>query len=581
MRPRVRLVLELRRALRAAAPPLLAALPALYWAVEATRRASYAPLGRDQGIFQYVAWAWLRGERGYAEVRDVNGPLTPMIHMIFLGLGGRDEHRFRVLDLAVTGASFALVGACLPGICRPYAAGGWRTAREVSERAGWAIAAWVVLTGQYLQYIFWDTAQRESFFDWFLAGSVGLTMMAQRRMAAASAARGHATSLLLATGGALSAITWLGKPTYAAFTLVQAAALLADDDSRMPRPRRLAVFAGGALLGLAIPAAVLWAYADPAAFARVYFVDVPAMYRFIWPRTPWEILTLESQRGTLLLSAVTSTVMLGLVLRRWMPRRALSLALLPLVAVASVVAQAKGFPYHFHPVTLGLHLQWLAIVVFAWEKVRTRVPPTSGWRLVPALAGGALALRVALALQHASYMTAPWGVDAIRTEAYRESEAHLAIFRITDFRPWSVRQVARYLRDRTGPDERVQIYGMDPYILFLAERLGATPYIYDYDLNADHALAGSHLDPPAGLHPTPREAGVIRDLRDAHERDLVARMRARPPAAVVFLDGSPLLTIEDAARDFELHSPEAWAWIRANYTETASFQGYRVWLRSP
>ena len=123
-----RLVLFARRAARALLPAAIVGVPPLFWVIDATRRASLTALGRDQGIFQYVAWAWLSGQRGYSEVRDVNGPLTPLIHMIFLGLGGRDEHRFRTLDLLVSGFVFALVGACLPHIAKSARPNAWKTA---------------------------------------------------------------------------------------------------------------------------------------------------------------------------------------------------------------------------------------------------------------------------------------------------------------------------------------------------------------------------------------------------------------------------------------------------------------------
>ncbi len=99
-------------------PALLVALPPFVWVRDGTYRASLTTLGRDQGIFQYIAWAVSQGDVDYRDVRDVNGPLTHLVHMVFLALGGRDEHRFRVLDLATTGLTFAIVGACLPGIAR-------------------------------------------------------------------------------------------------------------------------------------------------------------------------------------------------------------------------------------------------------------------------------------------------------------------------------------------------------------------------------------------------------------------------------------------------------------------------------
>ena len=79
MQPR-RIALRLVRTLAA---PVLLALQPLFWVADATRRASYTTLGRDQGIFQYIAWAIGRGERDYGDIRDVNGPLTTLL----LGLG--------------------------------------------------------------------------------------------------------------------------------------------------------------------------------------------------------------------------------------------------------------------------------------------------------------------------------------------------------------------------------------------------------------------------------------------------------------------------------------------------------------
>src|ERR1700677_2503202 len=111
----------LARLLRSLVAPLAIALPPLLWVADATNRASRTPLGRDQGIFQYIGWALSRGDRDYRDVRDVNGPLTHLVHRVLLALGGADEHRFRVLDLVVTGATFALVGACIPGLRSPSA----------------------------------------------------------------------------------------------------------------------------------------------------------------------------------------------------------------------------------------------------------------------------------------------------------------------------------------------------------------------------------------------------------------------------------------------------------------------------
>jgi hypothetical protein len=561
-------------------------LAPLFWVIDATQRAALTTLGRDQGIFQYIAWALLKGEVDYRDVRDVNGPLTHLVHLIFLRLGGGDELRFRVLDLAVTGLAFALAGACLPGIATP-------ATKAVSwlERLAWAGAAWVILSGQHLLYLYWDLAQRETFCDWFMLSAVGLQLVAQRALSRPDAAREAAPLLraspLLVLAGALSVIPWFGKPTYVLFTLAQAAAILADTELCIGRGRALRLFAIGGAIGAASQFAFLFAYGDALAFFRIYLVDVPAMYRFMLPRSAEEILALQWGGGTAAIALGTSLLVLGLIWDRQMPRRALGLALVPLAGLASVLVQRKGFPYHFHPVTAGVHLEWLLLVAWLWERYRdveTKPESTSEssgvarfLRLVPFVAGAMLSLKVASSLTTSPHITNVWILGKGQSAEERASHDFLVYFRDHDFFPWEMRQTADYLQAHTKPDDRVQTYGMDPYVLFLAQRLSATPYIYSYDLNADAALGGSWM--PNGLRPDGDQSARIKAIRDAHAADFFAKLKAREPAAFVFFDKSPLISEESAWQDFEEQCPDAAAWVSERYRETASFGEDHVWLR--
>jgi hypothetical protein len=585
---------------RSLAVPLALALPPLFWVVDATRRASITTLGRDQGIFQYVAWALAHGAIDYRDVRDVNGPLTHLVHVVFLALGGADEHRFRWLDLSVTGVSFAFVGACVPG-----ASSGRRS--TAIERAGWALAGWVTLSGQYLLYGFWDTAQRESFFDWFMLPSVALQLALQQsrrstkplgestsagtesledsledsleaatpssRVRGKSVARWQAWGL--AAVGALSIVPWFGKPTYALFTFAQLAALLADRDMMLSRKRALAAFAVGAVAGSAIPVAFLIAVGDPIAYARIQFVDVPAMYRFIWSRSAADILSTPFFATHAIFAFAGAFGVLALVGCGEMPARAIAVALVPVCAVGSALAQAKGFPYHFHPVTAGVYFQWL--VVAAWMAERTRVARKrwAALRLVPVAFATTIALHVGMALQDSPYVRDTWLLWGGQTAARRAEPEYFDHFVRSDFFPSEMREAAAYLRAHTGPGDAVQAYGMDPYILFLAGRMSATPYIYAYDLNVDAALAGG-----TGGRPDAGEADRIRQMREARETDLLRRVRDRPPAAFVFIDDSPLLSDVDAWADFEAHCGRTAAWVRGRYREAARFGHDHVWLPS-
>ena len=556
------------RHVRAVLFPLVVALPPLAWICDATHRASLTTLGRDQGIFQYVAWAISRGAVDYRDVRDVNGPLTHLIHLIFLSLGGADEHQFRTLDFLVTGFTFALFGACLPGILR-------KTQVLWTERLAWAFASWVVLSGQLLQYIWWDLAQRETFFDWFLISGVGLQLVAQRNLGNAKSGRGKG---LLILAGALSAIPWFGKPTYCLFTVGQALAIWADDEVRITRLHAFLLFCFGCALGAMTQLAFLLRYGDAKIFFHISFVDVPAMYRFMMPRTPSEILSLEWGGTTATLAFATSALLLALIWDRQIPRRFLGVALLPLIGIVSVLAQSKGFPYHFHPVTLGLSAEWLLIVAWLVEKYRFAPRQHMFARLVPFLAAMALAVKVGAAIQTSTHITNIWILGKGEKAEDRETHDYFTYFRNTDFFPWEMRQTAAYLRAHTAETDTVQTYGMDPYVLFLAQRLSATPYIYVYDLNSDAALGGSWM--PTGVRPNIQQGDKIREIVAAHEADMLQRLENKPPAAFVFFDGAPLTSEANAFQDFSEHCTHAAPWVSAHYKQTAAFGEDQVWMRN-
>jgi hypothetical protein len=556
------------RFVRTLAAPLTLALPPLFWVAEATRRASLTPLGRDQGIFQYIAWAIGQGDRDYRDVRDVNGPLTHMVHGLFLHLGGADVHRFRVLDLVFTGASFALVGACLPGLRD----GGATAKPDGVERLAWAFAAWVVLSGQYLLYGYWDLAQRESFFDWFMLPSVALQLVAQAPGRGPDRSRWRAP--LFSLVGALSLLPWLGKPTYAAFTGVQLLSLWADGTMPLGRLRALRAFAVGGAIAAAGPLAWVLRHGDLQAYLHIQASDVPAMYRFIWPRAAADIFSNPWDATQAIFAIVGAVVILSLVLMGEMPARAVAPALVPLAALASVIAQAKGFPYHFHPVTAGVHLQWLVFTAWLTERARVARRDEALLRLAPIAVAVVFALRVATSMEDAPLTRAVWMLWGANTPEDRVSREYYAHFPEPDYFPYEMNQTAAYLREHTAPTDRVQTYGMDPYVLFLAGRLSATPYIYAYDLDADTALGGG-----TGGVPDDAQRARIRAIRDQHEADLLQRLDARPPAAFVFFDGSPLIAETDAWDDFEHHCPRASEWVAARYREAARFGHDHVWLR--
>lgn len=539
--------------------PLVVALVPLFWVVDATRRAALTTLGRDQGIFQYVAWAVSRGEVDYRDVRDVNGPLIHLLHHLFLKLGGGDEHRFHQLELWSTGLAFAFVGACLPGIAGRRV----RTRLDVVERCAWALAAWVVLAGQYQLFTYWNQAQRESFCDMFLLPSLALQLLPAPRDARGARVR-------LAAIFALSSITWLGKPTFVLFTAMQGAVALFDREGPLSRRTKLPWIAVGAALGVLPPLLYLVVKGDPVAFFRTSLIDVPQVYRFIWAKSAQEILGEEGPLSTAAFGLAASALVVALVAVRELPRRALAIGLAPLAGLGNVIAQHKGFDYHFHPLTASTWLVGLVVLARLASRARSRTR-----RLVTVGAATALAVTCAWCLRLSPQLRNVWILAGGETAELRTFPAYFGTFKTADFFPWEMREAAAYLERVTSPDARVQTYGMDPYILFLAGRRSATPYIYAYDLNANAALEGGW-----SATPTDAQRAVIAQKRDEHEADMLARLRASPPEAFVFHDHAPLITYQEAWEDFRRSCPESARWVAENYHPARSFgDEVHVWLR--
>jgi hypothetical protein len=425
----------------------------------------------------------------------------------------------------------------------------------------------VILGVQYDQYLYWDQAQRESFCDWFLLPSLALQIAAPPKTREALGRRVVAIA-------ALSTITWFGKPNFALFTIVQLAVLLADREARLSWRAKLGRFVIGGALGAAVPLLYLLRYGDPVQFVRITLVDVPQIYRFIWAKSAPELLGSEGPLGAATAGLATSALLVVLVALRELPRRVLAIALAPLAALLGMIAQHKGFGYHFHPLTATTHIGWLVVVAMLWERFRNAPRRRPIGRYV------AIGVAAALALDRASIMKASphernvWILAGGETGYDRGLPEYFETFKTYDFFPWEMREAARYLAAKTSESARVQVYGMDPYVLFLAGRKSATPYIYAYDLNCDAALEGGFRN-----RPTEAQKTAIRAARDAHEADMLARLEKEPPEAFVMIDASPLITYSYAWDDMRYTSPKAATWVATNYHPAKSFGPFHVWLR--
>jgi hypothetical protein len=541
-------ILELLRA----AGPLLLALPLVPALTTLVLSSRHLALGRDQGIFQYIAWALSQGAVDYRDIRDVNGPLIHWIHQVFLMLGGESEVRFRTLDLLVSCFVFASFGASL--------------ARERSLKVSAALLALVLLLGQYVRYLWWDLAQRESFCDWFVLGAASLLIGKRSRTRDALA-------------GALLMLSAFGKPTYAIFLLFAGVSILWASRStkallslRSSAKALLSLGAGAVVAGTTVLLA-LQIKGSLSAFVQIYLVDARVMYAYIWPNTPRELLAFVWVRTPLLIGALAVAIGSLALWANVLPKRALFIVLMPVGGAVSLFVQKKGFPYHAHPVTAGASAIVLTVLVSLFKRVQG-VQGVQGLSASRVRKEGAV-LVVAAALV-AGYETWTTSHCWIAANPWISDSNDLARYRTSDFFPDHILEAAVFLRSHTSEKDCVQTYGMDPYVLFLAKRLSCSPFIYAYDLNTDAAYNGAMetLAPPRNQI----VAAQIRALGAAHAKQMLEALAEEPPKAWVLFDGAPLSSYPTALEDLQRTQTEIAELLKRDFAPAATFGTVQVWL---
>lgn len=518
---------------------------------------TYAALGRDQGIFQYTGWALSKGERLYRDVHDINGPLPSLTHWLVQSLFGKTERAFRVADVCFTIFAYGFFGASL--------ARATGTKSRFAPYLG-AVTTCIVLGSQYVTYGFWHTAQRDHH-------STLLVLLGLAFLLPPTPARTLHRRARVAAGALLLTLPLFGKPTFALFAF--AALVLGYLDARKARsteatltnPREFLVVAVSSMaITAAVLALVLWKVAEPSLYVRFVFVETTKFHRYFWIRnlldcfSGWD--TADRLQKALAFLALGS---LGLV---WRPvrERFSWILFVPFVAgFASYLIQQKGFPYHLHPVTTGARVVFLGVAFTVVAHAAELRESISGWRfqawaLVCFVAMGGVSIYDAAT---ADAQRPSWRVDDERERLNR--------FPWGDYFAGELADAADYVNKHTPEGSRVQVYGFDPYVLFRANRLSATPILYNFDLHAPTVLEDARV--PAG------EKDWIRAYLDENRKAFHARIVAEPPAAWVFIDHAPFHYPKDGFKDFETCCANTAAYVKEHYVEASAFGHFHVYLK--
>ena len=104
-------------------------------------------LGYDHGLYQYMAWAWLKGQWPYRDAFDISFPGIVLIHLVVMLLMGGSALALRAFDFAVQ-----IITAALQ----------YKLASEVAEPRAGVIAA-LLYSVTYTMGGYYNTAQRDTF----------------------------------------------------------------------------------------------------------------------------------------------------------------------------------------------------------------------------------------------------------------------------------------------------------------------------------------------------------------------------------------------------------------------------------
>jgi hypothetical protein len=423
------------------------------------------PLDRDEGEYAYIAHLLLAGTPPYASAYSMKLPGIYGVYAGLLKVFGETPAGIRLGLTLVTSASTVcvfLLGRRLLGVWPGVA----------------AAATFAALT---LSPAFLGTAANAEHFA-VLPGLLGLVLILR---AGAFGARGA-----LLTAGALLGLALVVKQHAASFVLCAAVYLA------LPHAwRALGLVLGGALVP--VVAVALW-LAMAGAFREFWFWTVTYASAYASIRSPADgLAVLPEILGTIVPFCFLSLILAGVGAVLTVGDRTLRSVARFLVpfAVTSSLATLIGFyfrPQYFLLLAPALAL-FGAIAVHALAR-----------RLEPRLGGAGLAIAAAVVLLAVSHTL--WAHRAILFRLGPDAVAR-AIYGGNPF-PESV-AVGRFLRERTGVDDRIVVIGSEPEVYFYARRRAGTRYIYMYPLFENQPYAAAMQDE------------LIRDVETAAPRFVV------------------------------------------------------------
>ncbi len=401
-------------------------------------------MGVDQGVFAYMGNALLQGGWPYVDTWESDFPGLIFLQAAEIFVLGKSIVAFRFVDLLVQIGNAYLI---------------YRMAARVRGRLA-AFTAAVLFCLIYQGYGPWNTAQREGFALLFVLSGFWAYFTADRRPPEVTAA-----AIGLGLGIAVTI-----KPTILALSLFYLPLLL---DLRSFRALTTVIAAG---IGLAAPAAVIVGrYWFAGRFSDLY--EACIAYQAIYTarlRGPDPIVTYWlgklSQFG--LNSIVLPVVYVPFLFIGTARRERLMIWLGYMGSLYAVFVQGTFAGYHYLPgMALGAILVGTIVSFLADRVLGARHLQLAGRRV----SAQTVAVTLMLAAAGGYYLRmAPYRALATLEFLEPPQPGEFRIGTVFDFT--ESYDAATYMRDRTQPDDPIQVWGYESLVYYLADRRAASRF---------------------------------------------------------------------------------------------------------
>ncbi len=505
------------------------------------------PAGADQALYAYVGQRILAGDVPY---RDAWDQKPPAVHLTYAALIALWPHESVVAgaDLVVA-ALTALALVALGSRLSSYAG------------AGVTAAALFLLLGNPAFGRLGGVRVRAQC-EVFIALAIGAALLAVWR--ATDTPRRHRGWLLAA--GALVGLAALFKYNAVVYGLPVASVLVLRRTDGATW-RNVVADAGVLIAGAVVPIVVVLAWMTGAgALKDLYFATIDYNLRYSGETYPSRLAMVEylvtfpirqARLDSLwFLGGLGSAALIAVAIARRRGRERWPLLVAPIWVAAACLAIAingsRGLPQYFLQAGAPLALAAGVAAAWCWRRVRPL------WR---ALAAGLLVMAV-LRIGNFTKVADATAYDLAHMRGETSRREYLSRFGRANsgdkYSAEAVADLATYLRDRTGANDRVLIFGFSPWALVGSGRVSATRFFWSRPV-----IIGFQGDRPGyGVE------GLIGELNRDHPPLVVLQERDWDP------DGPN-------SADFFLANPRLSAWLRDGYEPAGRMHNFQLWQRHP